>query len=234
MKKIKKLMFVFVAMFTFSTVSYALETSIGLSWGIGGTVNRGEASDDFNAIMEGLGLNSSGLPLVLVPQVNVMLEFTPFLALETGVEVNFSVAYTYATDSDENTLFPFLSRKTIGFHRYAVGVPIMVRGQYEWSRVLVYGSVGPKIFGIVSGNYATGDEEFKDYLDMFEDRYFSIDMAFALGVEFRLGDANYLGLRGNYNVNVLAPATFNGKDLYHDNWNVGITYRYAFNSKWKK
>ena len=232
MKKIKKLLFVFVAMFTFSTVSYALETSIGIFWGGGSSVNRGEAVDEFSSIMEALGLNTGGGG-GLVPQINVMLEFTPFLALETGVEVNIGLGEIYSTDP-KNSLFPFLSKDHIGFGRIGLGVPIMVRGQYEWSRVLVYGSVGPKIFGIVSGDYVTANEEFKYILEMVEERYFSIDMAFALGVEFRLGDANYLGLRGNYNVNVLAPATFNGKDLYHDNWNVGITYRYAFNSKWKK
>jgi len=70
-----------------------------------------------------------------------------------------------------------------------------------------------------------------------------MDVSFAIGQEFRLGDANYLGIRIGYDLNVIQNFDIQqfkdaGLEAYTshfmDDVEFAITYRYAFGSKWKK
>ena len=213
MKKIKKLLFVFVALFAFSTVSYALETSIGtkiVGLGVGLWNNNG-------------GQYVIDNPTTLYFDFDVMVEFMPYFSLETGTIVTF-----YNLSEGENAFGIMTPDLSI----FAISVPIMFRGQYENETGVVYASVGVKV-GYFFSTIVTKGTDIIGYpfnYDYSKDDRFSMDVAFALGYEWRLGDANYLGLRANYDLNVIKQR----RDFSYDNTGLSLTYRYAFGSKWKK
>ena len=208
MKKIKKLLFVFVALFAFSTASYALETSIGTQTGLG----------------VGLWNNNGGQYVIDNPNLiefNVMVEFMPYFALETGIDIN-----NFTLDSGKNAFGVTTPKVSI----FTATVPIMFRGQYENETGVVYASAGIKL-GFAGGYVATTTMGIFGYpiTNYLRDDGFTMDVAFALGYEWRVGDANYLGLRANYDLNVIKQH----KDFSYDNTRLAFTYRYAFGSKWK-
>ena len=210
MKKIKKLLFVFVALFAFSTVSYAVEVSVGTSISLG----------------VGLWNNNGGQYVIDNPDFfdfDVMVEFMPYFALETGIDFNYVI-----TSFGENAFGVTTPSVSI----LTGTVPIMFRGQYENETGVVYASAGIKLGysgGSVSVGTITGIFGIPE-TDYLRDDGFTMDVAFALGYEWRVGDANYLGLRVYYDLNVIKKH----KDFSYDNTGLAFTYRYAFGSKWKK
>ena len=167
-------------------------------------------------------------PSSIVGGINVMLEFLPFIVLEIGLHYNYG-GYAFHRGATGEVLFL----------ENAIAIPVIARFQYEWNRVLLYASVCPK-FVIPIADYVIENQIDANLgtLPSIESRNFYIDINFALGIEFRVGKANYIGIRANYDLNVLSPIKSIGgkkvKYFYNDALTIGLTYRYAFNSKWKK
>ncbi len=247
MNIIKKITLLIIMLLGFSLSSYAIEYSIGASWQAGFYNTRGQGYSSLENAVKTISSGSTITPHVFLPitlngNINFMVEFLPFFALETGFEYNQSVLTIFDIREGGNIgdilgpLVGFAKLYENAISRVSFGVPIMLRGQYEWDRVLVYASIGPKIYYQAIDYIRDGSGKIASELlaaENIENRNMTIDIGFATGIEFRVGHANYIGLRASYNLNVLAPATFNGRELYHDNYGFGITYRYAFNSKWK-
>lgn len=138
-------------------------------------------------------------PILLTPiSLTLMFEFMPYIALEISPGASM----------------------TLGFYIMTFSLPILARFQYEFNRVLLYGSLGPNL--MVTKMFVkpiTGNKS----------AFMFIDMLFALGIEFRVYQASYLGLRCEYNYNLYKGYSEDSVDKFA----VYFTYRYAFNSKHK-
>lgn len=243
MKRTKKILLVLITLFSFSAASYAVEVSFGASmqWGIGNSVLRGNDFNDYESHLKSLDFNGL-FDISFVPSINIMLEFSPFFAIETGLYYNNSTLRYDIISIGRTPIwgFPYPDIDgTVVFGESTLEIPIMLRLQYEWTRVLLYGSVGPKfIIPVADYVWQNWIEDGLGTLPDIESRDFYMDVAFALGIEFRAGKANYIGIRVSYDLNVISPIKSIGgekvKSFYNDTWFSGITYRYAFNSKWKK
>ena len=249
MKKI----FLVLSMMFISVNIYGVETSIGLSTpGFGlGFLRGSDAKRIIDNLEESPATGVSGyekvfgLSLSPAVQLNVMVEFLPFIAIETGVGWRTSsIIYKH----EQNYI-----RTDVTFTRNEIIVPIMLRFQHEFERFVIYGSAGV-LLGIplsktyefrhvfLSDNISEAFSNTNDY----NSSPFNMDVSFALGGEFRVASAHYIGLRLGYDLNVLSP--LNAKEIaaekgepeedfkswYHDNFNLSLSYRYAFNSKWNK
>ena len=136
------------------------------------------------------------------------------------------------------------------FQRNELTIPIMIRGQYELEKFVGYASVGVKL-GIPLSKHYSFSKILKDGKEIDSSKEsnkeadpnysgLAMDVAFALGGEYRIAGAHYVGLRLGYDLNVISP--YNTKEMsdamakdfafYQDNFNVSLSYRYAFNSKW--
>jgi len=213
----------------------AAEVSFGFSGpGIGFNVLRGDTA---KKIEDTTDLNDSDkIALSFSPafQIDIMFELFPFLALETGIGFGYSsVRYTA----------PNLSLLGDGIEIYkkmGLTIPIMIRLQHELERAVIYLSVGPKLIIPFLNDYAfryLNSYALTDGNTILKNNDFGLDVGFAVGGEIRILDANYLGIRVAYDLNVIsvakAPRGANDFELYHDNFGVSLTYRYAFGSKWK-
>ena len=151
----------------------------------------------------------------------------PFLALETGLGFKTSTLSV-----------PYGGKVEKHYSRKEVFIPVMARGQYEYDLGVSYISAGVNLGFPVAKNYFYGtvDGEEVDGDGGVESSGFAMDVALALGTEFRLGTAHYLGVRLSYDINVVAPYDTTGLNniLNQDDFTAGITYRYAFGSKWNK
>ncbi len=243
--KLNKLLCVMIALLAINTSLYAVEISVGASFGAGMPIFHGtDATDMVKSINEVVKENPDVMKKItfnLVPQVNVMFEFIPFLALETGVGFKYSTFNYTQKFGDMDTI----SATT----RSEIYIPVMLRGQFEYRLGVTYLSAGVKLgipisaYQTQSGkdyNYDTGNiEEIKgDDAIMIKAAPFTLDIAFALGQEFRIATSHYIGVRVGYDLNLLRPyATSAGvdsvADWFQDDFSVALTYRYAFNSKWK-
>jgi len=229
MRKMFLVLSIMLAVITTQASLYAIEVSVGISAGLyEHSIFRGSDADKFS------GLNDFSGSEVDIP-INIMVEFLPFLALETGIGYSYTRIMDYDADMDFSEGFSF-DKGSIVFFKHGFTIPLMLRGQYEFNRVLVYGSVGPKLFIPISDYVYKVDPAVA--ADFFKNSNFSLDLGFALGVEFRVGDANYLGLKVGYDLNLISPLkSIGGKEnpkFYNDDAGVSLTYRYAFGSKWKK
>ncbi len=256
----KKLVAVLAAMFVVSTAAYALDLSVGVSGGAGIPFLRGDFADEMDKGMEesnkmdGISVKDSALSWNA--QLDVLLTFMPFLALETGVGFSSSsktYTTTYSDSSDKSE-----TEMEFKFQRMQVYIPIMARGQYEYEvgglGMLSYLSAGVKL-GIPVADFYTmeytkyienGVDLLKDFTDdqkkvtMAEAAGFTMDISFAIGQEFKLADVHYVGLRIGYDLNVLDPYKVPADDknymeiekgkLFVDSLNFNITYRYSFGS----
>ena len=243
MKIIKNLLCVMIVMFAFSASSYAVEYSLGFSTGGGFPIFRGE--DDYSKNIDDLISSIDDNPfkrkVTIDTSIDVMVAFLPYLALETGIGYKFS---SYMNMGGSSSI---LSTTTAtGFiTRNEVYIPIMLRGQYEYKIGVTYLSAGVKMgFGL------------SDYHDLtltsagiigglgvqatIKQSPISLDVAFSLGQEFKVKERHFLGLRVNYDLNVVAPYAvsdrddpkegtfFNDVDFSHDDFSVEFTYRYVF------
>ena len=251
MKRIKKLMFVFVALFAFSTASYAVEYSLGFSTGGGFPIFRGEDGIDYikniDDTISALDDDPFKRKVTTDTSIDVLVAFLPYLALETGIGYKFSSYMSMGS----SLYFGTVTTATASITRNEVYIPIMVRGQYEYEIGVTYLSAGVKLgFGLT------------DYYDLtvtsvgfpggagvqgtIKQSPISLDVAFSLGQEFKVKERHFLGLRANYDLNVIAPyavserdsqgslesgTMLKGIDWYHDDFSVEFTYRYVFGRK---
>lgn len=234
MKKIVLCLAIMFALVTTSVDAYAVEVSLGVSGQpIGINILRGSGAESFTNGIKAEGFKSV-LDFLIEGRIDLMVEFSPYLALETGIGQKISFIYY------EGMTPPILGISVVArtiLQRLEFTVPIMIRGQYEFERQLVYASVGVRLGIPLTNSYVLATVPSLGQEKNVLDSKFSMDVAFALGLEGRLGDANYLGVRVSYDLNVIEP--FDTKDLdeedfFHDSFGIALTYRYAFNSKWKK
>ncbi len=234
----KKIIAVMIAMFTIGTSVYALEVSVGASVGLGPSFLRGEDAKTFDKMYSTVYGKPMGVNFY--PQLDVMVEFLPFLALETGLGSKIISTVSYQdTNNPDSVQANF--QKFLNFN-----IPIMIRGQYEYSLGVTYASVGVRLgFNLIGSDYhflsGLPEGSSTEEASLFKSSPFNMDIAFAVGQEFRLGDANYLGIRIGYDLNVIRPYDtkalndigLESPSLFHDDITFSLTYRYAFGSKWK-
>lgn len=220
---------------------YAVELSFGLS-GSYMSLNllRGDDAERYIDRLKYLGMRDMAFfQFFNAAQLDIMLELTPFLALETGVGYGVSTIKIEGKIYPENLSYP-INRRAL-FRREEITVPIMLRLQIETSYSLLYGSAGVK-FGIpLSETYhSIRSSTFISDINevVLDSSEYAMDIAFALGSETRITGANYIGMRMGYDLNLIKPfqsvAIDDDADFYHDDLSFIITYRYAFNSKWNK
>lgn len=228
-----KKMFLVLSMMLISTSVYAIELSIGLSTpGFGLAFLRGDdAEDEVRRLENGNLEQASAFSFAPAIQLDLMIALAPFLAIETGIGYSTSsIIYEGETGNE---------RTEITFKRDEMTIPLMLRLQHQIGSLLGYGAVGVK-FGLPqSKTYQSTKVFVNDRLnDSFSDTDsdnasdFSMDVAFALGLELNLLYSHYVGIRGGYDLNVISPIntdnTPSNYEWYQDNFNVSLTYRYAF------
>ena len=213
----KKTLLLTVLILSITSMAYSYEISVGGSFGAGLPILRGDNVE----------LPDDTSKLATKTKVDVMIEFMPFLALETGLGFKTS---TFSMP-EGGTVETHYSRKEIF-------IPVMARGQYEYNLGVSYISAGVNLGFPVSKNYVYSTVDGEEVEGGFgvESSGFAMDVALALGTEFRLGTAHYLGVRLSYDINVVAAhdTTDFSNVLNQDDFTAGVTYRYAFGSKWNK
>ena len=244
--RLDKLFCVMIALLTINTAAYAIEVSVGASFGAGMPIFRGTNYKDTIDGIKHQFPDAKKTTFTLIPQIDVMIEFIPFLALETGLGFKYStLKYVETLDRAEID---------VSYTRSKIYIPIMLRGQFEYSLGVTYISAGIKLGFPVSDYDVTAlkdlnysDQTFEHSIDASP---FTLDIAFALGQEFRIVTSHYVGVRIGYDLNVVEPFATASKDdfkngteikafpdyfhWFHDDFTVALTYRYAFGSKWKK
>ncbi len=250
--KLNKLLYIIVALIVVNTSAYALDISLGGAFGVGLPIFRGL---DYKKRMGNVGLLKETFPnfkkttFAIVPQVDLMLEFIPFLALETGLGFKYSTL-NYSDSIQDGDI------KTGGkiVTRSEFFIPVMLRSQFEYKLGVTYISAGVKL-GIPVSDYLLQENEYPTLnnkkIIIAKASVFTLDIAFALGQEFKIANSHYLGVRVGYDMNVLRPyATSAGvvaesgdtvpseaetmlddTDWFQDNFAVALTYRYTFNRK---
>ena len=238
-KRIKNLLCVVVAMFALGTTAQAVEISVGGAAGFAVPFFRGKDAKEFVSALETMsGTDKPFMSIAIPTRLDLMVEILPFLAIETGIGYdNVGMIYT--------STFGILGKSTFVINKSQIYIPVMLRGQYEYEMGLTYASVGVKL-GIPLGDEYLGG--FEGILASTGDSYsiktsdFSMDVSFAIGQEFRLGKANYLGIRVAYDLNVIQnfdtdqfkKSGWEHESHFIDDVEFLLTYRYAFGSKWKK
>ena len=246
----KKMILVLSMMLIASSV-YAIEYSVGLTApGFGVGILQGDTAKQYTDFLES-GAMGTEVKKVFSPsfapavQLDFMVELLPFLAIETGL------GWTYSSiiyESEEIGGYMYQANIV----RNELTIPIMIRGQYEADKFVAYGSVGVKL-GIPLSKHYSSMKMLKDGKEMDESKEMNekldptysdlaMDIAFALGGEYRITGAHYVGLRLGYDLNVISSVNMKEMtddqakdfDFYQDNFNVSLSYRYAFNSKWTK
>ena len=243
-KRIKNLLCVMIVMFAFSASSYAVEYSLGFSTGGGLPIFRGEDFGDYDKGIDDLISSLDDDPLkrkiTIDTSLDVMVAFLPYLALETGVGFKNSIYLRSGVGMLATSV-------NSTFSRNEVYVPIMVRGQYEYKIGVTYLSAGVKLgFGLADYETYTVSILGIGQQGTIKSSPISLDVAFSLGQEFKVKQNHFLGLRFNYDLNVIAPyavserdgqgslesgTMLKGIDWYHDDFSVEFTYRYVFGRK---
>ena len=204
--KIKKSLILTFMLLSFVQL-YSFEYSLGATLGGAGLGVLRDNNKNLSSVTEYF------IPDDLI-SIYSMFEFIDYFALETTLGLNLKSYESMARYS--------------AYGSGGISLGLLVRGQYEFERVLIYGSIGPRII--------------IDYID--EHAPPKIDWLFVFGVETRLGDANYLGVRIGYSLATAiskndyliydTPSSVQPGDMYLDALSFSLTYRYAFNSKHKK
>ncbi len=231
----KKKISVLVLFIVMVSASFAVDFSIGTSFGIGFPNLRGsdyEKTIDEMDIAEAKdpGLDFDDEEISLSPRIDVLMEFTPYLALETGLGFKYSQEYYDAVSAAGKIKFKF--------NRTELYIPIMLRGQipYAINAGFLTGGLTFLSAGVKLGT-GFGDYYEAEVVSLTEPRYennkaapFIMDIALSLGQEFKLGSSHFVGLRVNYDINILQPFDDEGYaiDLTHDDFTVALSYRYAF------
>ena len=246
--KLNKLLCVMIALLAINASAYAVEVSLGFSTGGGLPIMRGKDFADYTKniddVISDFGGNTTKMTLAFDSSIDVMVGFLPYLALETGLGFKNSLYGVFGTASQglvKTTIDSISSRREIY-------IPVMLRGQYEYKIGVTYASVGVKLGFGLSDVYNTqtisvsiigvGDA----WKGTIKTSPVSLDVAFSLGQEFKVKKSHFLGLRFNYDLNVVAPYAVledgsteqgtgkfpKGHDWAHDDFTVQFTYRYVF------
>jgi len=226
-----KKMFLILTMMFLSASLYAIEVSFGIS---GEYIETGILrGSDANLLVDALGdigINEI-YPLSFFPagQIDLMLELTPFFAIETGI------GYATSVIAFEGRYFGVNADVVLA--RKEVTIPFLLRLQVETKNQVYYMAAGVKLGIPVTDSYV---EVNASLFGLNENLYlldseFTLDASFVLGVENRLIGSHYLGARMGYDMNIRPPfEDEHYDDFFHDSFYGSITYRYAFNSKWNK
>lgn len=193
----KKVLCVMLALCVVNTAVFAVDLSIGGSFGIGAPMLSG---DDYAAFRYSdiPSENVDKEAIAIAPQVNVLVEFIPFLALETGL------GFKYSHETFSYTELG-LSAEIIGA-RSELSIPVLVRGQYGYDMSagaitsgLTYLAAGFKL-GIPTDDYLS--VSFLGITDTTAAKSPAVDVSLAVGQEFGLGEKHFLGLRMQFDINV--------------------------------
>lgn len=219
----KKILLLCILIISISSMTYALDLSVGGSFGAGIPVFRGDDSTNLLKSMES-GFGDIAMNFTTKTKIDFMVEIMPYFAIETGIGYKTS-SFAYEKDNAE----AFLARLEIF-------IPIMLRAQYEYELGVAYLAAGVNLgFPAFENYYGARVSGLDD--NTAKSSNFDMDISFALGQEFRLGKANYIGLRVAYDLNVVRPYATSGSlfpsdyDMFQDDFTVAVTYRYAFDSK---
>ncbi len=217
----------------------SIDVSVGGSFGLGLPLFRGSAYEEIQSSLGqlgGFGGSAEESKFAYAPQIDAVIVFNPFVAVETGVGFLSSV--------ETRTVSIFGGSTESVMKRTQITIPVMIRGSYEYgldlgpiSSGITYLSAGAKLgLPVASYSTSTGSVLGVTFSDEVDAASFVLDIAFAVGQEFKFAEKHFLGMRVGYDLNVLTPldedATSNlsGSDveLFHDNLLFGITYRYMF------
>ncbi len=175
----KKFLCMMIAIFMLSTSVYAIEVSAGASLGAGLSFLMGGDVETLDNMYEPLFGNKSGCNFGIT--VDVMIEFLPFLALETGLALDFfdNVGYQGAEIANGSQF---------NFQKFLhLNIPLMLRAQYDLG--VTYASIGLKMaFPTASSSYAfstrgnnnTDDNSIYQAVDILKAAPFYLDIAFAI------------------------------------------------------
>ncbi len=235
----KRIVLVLILMAIVVAPALAIDISVGGSFGLGLPILRGSDYDDVQKTLESFEDAGGDLDedkIAFYPQIDAVISMIPFLSLETGVG--------FLSSKETQSVSIMGATVDTDFMRTEIVIPTMVRGSFEYplqlglaSAGVTYISVGTKL-GIPLASYMTykGDIPGASFDQEIDAAPVVLDVAFAIGQEFRLGEKNYIGIRVAYDLNVLAPydeedvdaVSSDLSDLRHDNLLFGITYRYMF------
>ncbi len=245
-----KLLCIMFLIFGITTTAHATEVSIGASMGPTIAFLRGSHSKYFVSHAEfktgdevPSRVSFQGRP------VDVMIEFLPYLGMEFGLGIGASVMSYKESDVVIKGTCDASSSIRVDIERVEFYMPLMLRAQYEYKVGVTYISAGFKFCVPMIDYMYQYDENLKTAATVITESSsvvvksssFVVDASFAIGQEFRLGYSNYLGIRVGYDLNItpayrdnlLLSSTREITDSYMDNLNIALTYRYAFNSKWR-
>ena len=225
-----KKMILVLSMMLISANAYAFGLSMGLSApGFGLSFLRGDHAERMVKNLEDSGMKEkSAFSFAPAVQLDLMIELLPFFAIETGIGWTISsIIYEYETAS---------VKEELTIERNELTIPIMLRLQHQIGSLLGYAAVGVKIGMPQSEIYMYKKVFEDDRLSRSENYEYSseitLDVAFAVGFELNILDSHYFGVRGGYDLNVINPIDIeyvvSDYEWYQDNFNVSLTYRYAF------
>ncbi len=246
--KLNKILCVIIALFAINRAVHAVEISVGGSLAGGFPIVRGkDYSDRFKGFMElGYKYKRCRMPFTLAPQFDVMFQFIPYLALETGLGFKYSTEQLAFHNGPGSSKPGGSDNNFYIWKRSQVYIPIMLRGQYEYKIGATYFSAGVKLgFPVVEDYISEGHtdsvwNEVNQVKSNYKSALFVLDIALSLGQEFKIATSHYLGFRINYDINVLSPyatssiddykadTMLDDTDLFHDDLTIALTYRYAF------
>lgn len=219
------------------------ELSFGLSGpGAGFTFLRGGQIEYLYINNEGLLRDYGVVSFAPMIQFDIVIEYLYFFAIETGVGYTKS---SLAYNGEQTRVNGRIQYTEARFTREEITIPLMFRGQLDFYSIITYTSIGVK-FGIPLSKkyytyYVNGREQDLGNLEN-NGSDFTLDVAFAVGMEGLVGQSSYLGLRLGYDLSIINPgdprkmaAIFGGRALgfesaafSHDNLNFSLTYRYMF------
>ncbi len=208
----KKILIILLLLMVAIVPVFAIKFSIGASFDLGLSIVRGDHIDDIydiTGLFNDTG-NSEDMDINLFsysPKIDALIELNEYLAIETGVGYRNSKCtyeFTYS-DAVEN----------IDFLRTEIVIPVMARFQipYAGDSKIFFASIGPKVCIPISFYYFYKVEGVTNGQFTVDNAPVILDVAFSLGNDFRISRSNYLGIRVNYDLNILKPHSF-GKDTF--------------------
>ncbi len=238
---VKKILCVIATMFAISTSVYAIELSVGASVGLGAPLFK-DLDTDLDTGLTSIPTLDEKSKLYYKFQLDVLIEFNPFFALETGF------GFSGATMTQSYTSSSTTYESEYKYTPQQVYLPVMARGQIGYNGIadlymVTYGAAGAKV-GLPVGNLSTykikstvssGDTA-TTYDGKAENNSFMVlDVAIAVGQEVRLGNSHYVGLRIGFDIGIFSYESysdgdsFSGADDYFgmNNFNFAVTYRYS-------
>lgn len=255
----KKCLLTIASILLISSLTYAVDFSIGITaGGWGPTFVRGTSDDakmfnnkdedKFDGFKRPLNYNMAFAP---VAQITGQVDIIPFFGIELGLGYSMkSIGFSFdGQDSD--------GKDVVSGYKMSINqlsIPLLLKGQYEIADMVnIYVGVGPKFnFNILAPTrteYTDGKKNETDdnpyKAEKEEYNMFDMDLSFAIGAEYKIAGAHYLGLRVGYDMNLLGTMKeykryedtttgdwvdkYEGRNkFYADDLAISLTYRYKF------